>query len=211
MTVAPHANSPCASPNSSRCRPPSARHFSTPSATTATLIEPLVESALPVAPSPLIGREHELATLSDLLARPDTRLLTLTGADGSGKTRLALALAGLVGDILAAAPDIRLLITSRALLHLQAETIFDAPPLAIPPSLRGAEDWAWRWGEPTVERESGAHAESQSIQSRMMQYESVELFLKRPDRSPTKLALSLILRRNITTSGACAYISRRSG
>ena len=46
---------------------------------------------LPVPASPLLGRTKELADLADLLAR--CRLLTLTGPGGSGKTRLALALA----------------------------------------------------------------------------------------------------------------------
>src|SRR5262245_51850966 len=41
----------------------------------------------------LIGREIELAQLPPLLRDRHARLLTLTGAGGSGKTRLALELA----------------------------------------------------------------------------------------------------------------------
>lgn len=45
---------------------------------------------LPVAATSLVGRERELEQLKGLLARRDARLLVLTGAGGSGKTRLAL-------------------------------------------------------------------------------------------------------------------------
>jgi predicted ATPase/class 3 adenylate cyclase len=48
---------------------------------------------LPARPTPLIGREQELAETADLLRRDQIRLLTLTGAAGTGKTRLALQLA----------------------------------------------------------------------------------------------------------------------
>ncbi|HEX6542811.1 MAG TPA: helix-turn-helix domain-containing protein, partial [Ktedonobacterales bacterium] len=48
---------------------------------------------LPIPFTPLIGREREQATLLALLGRDTTRLLTLTGPAGVGKTRLALELA----------------------------------------------------------------------------------------------------------------------
>ncbi len=46
---------------------------------------------LPRQLTSFIGREHELRALKELLAR--TRLLTLTGPGGNGKTRLGLELA----------------------------------------------------------------------------------------------------------------------
>ncbi|HET6315416.1 MAG TPA: AAA family ATPase, partial [Chloroflexota bacterium] len=42
----------------------------------------------------LIGRDQEMQLVLDQLARPDVRLLTLTGPAGTGKTRLALEAAG---------------------------------------------------------------------------------------------------------------------
>lgn len=53
---------------------------------------------LPVQPTPLIGREVELATTRAHLVKSGTRLLTLTGPAGTGKTRLAIAVAGEVLD-----------------------------------------------------------------------------------------------------------------
>jgi predicted ATPase/class 3 adenylate cyclase len=48
---------------------------------------------LPMPPSPLIGRETEVAQWHELLRRPTTRLLTLCAFGGMGKTRAALQLA----------------------------------------------------------------------------------------------------------------------
>ena len=48
---------------------------------------------LPAEITPFVGREHELGDLYELLLQPDLRLLTLVGAGGMGKSRLALELA----------------------------------------------------------------------------------------------------------------------
>lgn len=54
---------------------------------------PLPPHNLPSAATPFLGRADELSQLEDLLHQPACRLLTLTGPGGTGKTRLALALA----------------------------------------------------------------------------------------------------------------------
>ena len=59
---------------------------------------PPAAPTLPVPPTPLLGRERELAALHTLLLRDDVRLVTLTGAGGTGKTRLALAVAEALCD-----------------------------------------------------------------------------------------------------------------
>jgi predicted ATPase/DNA-binding SARP family transcriptional activator len=154
---------------------------------------------LPVPPTRLVGREAELQSLREILARREVRLLVLAGAGGSGKTRLALEVARevvatyangatvvelaplsdpelvlptiaqrldvtpapgeelletlveairsrellllldnaehlreaapLFAELVARAPRLTLLVTSRAVLHVSGEHVFSVPPL----------------------------------------------------------------------------------
>ena len=158
---------------------------------------------LPVLANALVGRERELQEARLLLAREGVRLLTLTGAGGTGKTRLALQIAaeqlddfangvffvslapvrhwelvvptiaqtlGLreqpgrrlsetlteylrdkevlllldnfeqvvgaaatISGILAAAPRLSVLVTSRTPLRIAGERTYPVPPLTLPP------------------------------------------------------------------------------
>lgn len=51
---------------------------------------PRIFPSLPASFTRFFGREDELARMAQTLGRPGTRLLTLTGSGGSGKTRLAV-------------------------------------------------------------------------------------------------------------------------
>jgi predicted ATPase len=57
---------------------------------------------LPGQPTPLLGRDHEVAAVCALLRRDDVRLVTLTGPGGIGKTSLAVQVAA---DLVDAFPD----------------------------------------------------------------------------------------------------------
>ena len=55
-----------------------------------------IQHKLPVTTGPFIGRDDELAELSNLLQKPEIRLLSIIAAGGMGKSRLSLELGYLV-------------------------------------------------------------------------------------------------------------------
>jgi predicted ATPase/DNA-binding SARP family transcriptional activator len=90
------------------------------------------DPALAVAPShgtsfpagmdtTLVGRDLELAAVRGLLSRPEVRLVTLTGTGGTGKTRLAHALAE--GEANAVFVDLSPLVDARLLLSTIAAAL----------------------------------------------------------------------------------------
>ena len=166
--------------------------------------------ALPVPPTPLVDREKEVEAAEELLRPDGARLVTLTGAGGIGKSRLALEVAArlapgfedgarfvelapvsspglvaasisralglresgnqtpaedlksflrerelllvldnfeqvteaapLLAELLAVAPGVKMLVTSRTLLRLSGERGFSVPPLPMPPGAPSVED-----------------------------------------------------------------------
>jgi predicted ATPase/class 3 adenylate cyclase len=59
----------------------------------------LYRPRLPIPGTPFLGRKDELTQVVERLTHPDTRLLTLTGPGGAGKTRLALQAAATAADL----------------------------------------------------------------------------------------------------------------
>ncbi len=70
---------------------------------------------LPIQPTPFIGRQREVLRLQNLLLRPDVRLVTLVGPGGTGKTRLALEVAGKILSELVADTELNRADTPHAL------------------------------------------------------------------------------------------------
>jgi predicted ATPase/DNA-binding SARP family transcriptional activator len=92
---------------------------------------------IPTPTTPLLGREHELAALAELVRDEDTRLVTLTGTGGIGKTRLALELVRRLGPEFQHGAAVATLATLRD-PALVARAILEA--LEIPESGQDAEE-----------------------------------------------------------------------
>src|SRR5713226_9446073 len=102
-------------------------------------IAPSTKSArrVPTPPYPLLGREHELAALADLVSRDGTRVVTLTGIGGIGKTRLALELVDRLAPEFQDGAGVALLATLQDPV-LVARTILEA--LELPEAGRDPEE-----------------------------------------------------------------------
>src|SRR4029434_7594948 len=85
-------------------------------------VDELSAAPLPLAPTALIGRDHDVKVLRRWLTEPAARLITLTGPGGAGKSRLALE----VARSIAAESDSRVVLVPLATAHEPAFV-----PLAI--------------------------------------------------------------------------------
>jgi predicted ATPase/class 3 adenylate cyclase/DNA-binding CsgD family transcriptional regulator len=83
---------------------------------------------LPLQPTPLVGREREVAEVAQRLSASPSRLLTLTGPGGTGKTRLALQAAA---DLLEEFEDGAFFISLAALTEPKLVASAVAAPLGV--------------------------------------------------------------------------------
>ena len=88
-----------------------------------TAANELTTSSLPIALTAMLGRDGEVRTLRQWLRDPGARLITLVGAGGVGKTRLALAIA----QSLVEEDAFRVVFVELATVH---EPAFVAPAIA---------------------------------------------------------------------------------
>ena len=92
---------------------------------------------IPTPTTPLLGRERELAALADVVRDADTRLVTLIGIGGIGKTRLGIELVRRLGPEFQQGAAVATLATLRD-PELVARAILEA--LEIPESGQDAEE-----------------------------------------------------------------------
>ena len=224
-------------------------------------VQPVRFANLPTPPTSLVGRDRELRELEELLVGAGLRLVVLTGAGGSGKTRLAIEVAHRVRSayangsrfvelaplsdpaqvipsiaravglarvgadplaqlteavrshelllvldnaehvraagpelvkLLADAPRVSVLVTSRAVLHVSGEHVYPVEPLSSAAAV-----------ELYVER-AGQHADAEEETLR-----NVDAICRRLDRLPLGIELAAAHARALTPAELLARLDRR--